>query len=151
MMLKKRFYTSNYEVNRPLNIGENEKVIGLMKDQIGGKIMTKFIALRPKTYSYLRNDDREVKKDKGTKKYVIRILKYPDYENCLSNNKVILKSQQRFKSEAHNVCTEEVNKIALGSNDDKRLQTYDRIASYLYGSSAGKVCKTEILSNINIK
>ena len=151
MMLKKRFYTSNYEVNRPLPIGENEKVIGLMKDQLGGKIMTKFIALRPKTYSYLRNDDREVKKDKGTKKYVIRILKYPDYENCLSNNKVILKSQQIFKSEAHNVCTEEVNKIALGSNDDKRLQTYDRIASYLYGSSAGKVCKTEILSNVNIK
>ena len=151
MMLKKRFYTSNYEVNRPLPIGENEKVIGLMKDQLGGKIMTKFIALRPKTYSYLRNDDREVKKDKGTKKYVIRILKYPDYENCLSNNKVILKSQRIFKSEAHNVCTEEVNKIALGSNDDKRLQTYDRIASYLYGSSAGKVCKTEILSNVNIK
>ena len=50
-------------------------------------------------------------------------------------NKVILKSQQRFKSEAHNVDTEEVNKIALISNDDKRLQTYDRITSYPYGSS----------------
>ena len=53
-------------------------------------------------------------------------------------NKVILKSQQRFKSEAHNVDTEEVNKIALISNDDKRLQTYDRITSYPYGSSVGR-------------
>ena len=67
------------------------------------------------------------------------------------NNKAILKSQQRFKSEAHNVYTEEVNKIALSSNDDKRLQNYDRITSYPYGTSAGKVCKTEILSKVNIK
>ena len=73
------------------------------------------------------------------------MLKFPDYKE------IILKSQQRFKSEAHNVYTEKVNKIALGSNDDKRLQTCDRITSYPYGTSAGKVCKTEILSNVNIK
>ena len=46
------------------------------------------------------------------------------------NNKAILKSQQRFKSETHNVYNKEVNKIAPSSNDDKRLQTYDRITSY---------------------
>ena len=67
------------------------------------------------------------------------------------NNKAIPKSQQIFKSEAHNAYTEEVNKIALSSNDDKRLQNYDRITSYPYGTSAGKVCKTEILSKVNIK
>ena len=50
--VKKRFDTSNYEINRPLPIGKNKKVIGLMKDEIGGKIMTEFTALRPKTYSY---------------------------------------------------------------------------------------------------
>ena len=61
------------------------------------------------------------------------------------NNKAILKSQQRFKSEAHNVYTEEINKIALSSSDDKRLQTY-RITSYPYETSAGKNCKTELLS-----
>ena len=75
------------------------------------------------------------------------MLKLNEYEKCLLNNKVMLKSQQRFKSEAHNVYTEEVNKIPLSSND-KRLQTFDRITSYPYGSSAGKVCKTEILSKI---
>ena len=61
------------------------------------------------------------------KKCVIKRKKY------LLNNKIILKSPQRFKSEAHNVYTEEINKIALSSNDDKRLQTLDRIRKYPYG------------------
>ena len=61
------------------------------------------------------------------------MLKFLDYKNCLLNNKVTLKSQQRFKSEAHNVYTEEVNKIALSSNDGTRLQTYDGITTYPYG------------------
>ena len=47
-------------------------------------------------------------------------------KNCLLNNEIILKSQQRFKSEAHNVYTEEINKIVLSINDDKTLQTFDR-------------------------
>ena len=54
--VEKRFDTSNYEVKRPLPIGKNEKVIELMKDELGGKIMTEFVALRPKTYSYLTDD-----------------------------------------------------------------------------------------------
>ena len=71
--------------------------------------------------------------------------------DCPLNNEIILKLQQRFKSVKHDVYTEEVNKIALSSNDDKRLQTFDRITSYPYGTSAGKVCKTELLSKVNIK
>ena len=129
--VEKRFDTSNYEVNRPLPTGKNKKVIGLMKDELGGKIMTEFFALRAKTYSYLVDDDNTGKKAKGTKKCVIkRQLKFNDYKNCLLNNEVILKSQQRFKSEAHSVYTEEINKIALSCNDDKRLQTIDGIRSY---------------------
>ena len=101
-----------------------------MKDELGGKIITEFVALRPKTYSYLTDDDKNVKKAKGTKKCVIkRILKFNDYKNCLFKNEIILKSQQRFKSEAHCVYTEEINKIALSSNDDKRSQTFDRITT----------------------
>ena len=72
-------------------------------------------------------------------------------KDCLLNNEIILKSQQRFKSERHDVYTDDINKNALSSNDDKRLQTYDRITSYPYGTSAGKVCKTKILSKLNIK
>ena len=131
--------------------GKNKKVIGLMKDELGGKIVTEFVALRPKNYSYLMDDDSEAKKAKGTKKCVIkRMLRFLDYKGCLLNNEIILKSQKRFKCERHNVYTEEFNKIALSSNDDKRLQTYDRITSYPYGTRAGKVRKTEILSKVNI-
>ena len=156
--VEKRFDTSNYIEDRPLPIGRNKKVIDLMKYELGGKVMTEFAALRPKTYSYLMDDGNtdscthEIKKSKGRKKCVIkRIFKFNDYKNCLMNNKAILKSQQRFKSEAHNVYIEQVNKIALSSNDDKRLQAYDRITTYPNGTSAGKVCKTKILSKVNIK
>ena len=69
-------------------------------------------------------------------------LKFNDYKDCLLNEEIVLKSQQTFKSERHDVYTEEINKIALRSNDDKRLQTFGRITSYPYGTSAKKVCKT---------
>ena len=132
--VEKRFDTSNYEVNRPLPTRKNKKVIGLMKNELGGKIMIEFVVLRAKTYSYLTDNDIEVKKAKGTKKHVIkRMLKVFGYRCCLFNNEVILKSQQRLKSEAHNVYTEEVNKIALSSNDDKILLAYDGITIYPYG------------------
>ena len=57
----------------------------------------------------------------------------------------MLMSQLRFKNEGHNLYTEESNKIALSSNLDKRLQTFYNITSYPYGTSAGKVCKAELL------
>ena len=63
-----RFDTSNYELDRPLPKEKNEKVIGLMKDELGKKIMTKFVGLRAKTYSYLKDDNSEDNKEKGTKK-----------------------------------------------------------------------------------
>ena len=82
--IETRFDTSNYELDRPLPKGKNKKVIGLMKDELGGKIMTKFVGLRAKTYSYLIDDGSEDKKAKGTKKCVIkRKLKFENYKNCL--------------------------------------------------------------------
>ena len=78
-----------------------------------------------------------------------RMLKLLDYKDCLLNNEIILKSQQRFKSETHNVYTEEVNKIALSSNDDKRLLLMG-LQDILMDTKAGKVCKTEILNKVNI-
>ena len=61
-------------------------------------------------------------------------------------NEIILKSQQRFKSQTHCVYTKEVNKTALSSNDDKRLQTFEGISTYPYVTNAFKVCKNEMLS-----
>ena len=111
--VEKRSDTSNYEVDRPMPQGKNKKVIGLMKDKLGGKTISKFATLRSKIYSYLMDDDSETKKAKGTKQCVTkRMLKFNDYKDCLLNDEIILKSQQRFKSERHNVYTEEINKIA---------------------------------------
>ena len=131
----KRFDTSNYEINRPLSTGKNKKVIGLMKDELGGKIITEFATLRPKTYSYSTDDGKEDKKAKGTKKYVIkRMIKFNDSKNCLLKDKVLLKSQQRFISKKHDVYMENINKIALSNNESS-----DKITSYPYGYK-GKKC-----------
>ena len=70
--VEKRFDTSNYEINRPLPVGKNKNTIELMKDKLGGKIMTWFAAIKPKTYSYLIDDGNSDKKAKGTKKCVIK-------------------------------------------------------------------------------
>ena len=111
-----------------------------MKDELGGTIMAEFVSLRPKTYSYLMDDGSSDKKAKETKNHVMqRRLKFNDFKNGLLNNETILKSQQRFENGVHNVHTEEINKTALSSNDDKILHTFDRITSYPFGISAGNV------------
>ena len=109
--------------------------------------MKELVAPRAKTYAYLMDDDSEKKKAKGTKKCVIkRRLMFKNYTDCLFNDKTILKSQQRFKSDCHNVYTEEINKIALSSNDDKRLQTFDKIETYPHGTNVFKVCESEMIT-----
>ena len=83
------FDTSNYYVNdeKPLPIGKNKKVISLFKDELGGKIMTEFVALRAKAYAYLMEDGIKHKKAKGTKKCIIkRELKFKNYKDSLFNN-----------------------------------------------------------------
>ena len=121
----------------------------MFKDQLGVKIMKEYCALRAKTNIYLMDDNSEKKKAKGIKRCVIkRRLMFENYKDSLFNNKTILKSQLRFKGDHHNVYTEEVNKIALNSNDDKRLQTFDRVSTYPYGTNAFKVCESEMLSKI---
>ena len=113
--------------------------------------MTEFGALRPKTYSYLMNNGKNDKKSQRNKEVRNKkILKFNDYKDFLLNNEIISESQLRFKSEAHNVYTGEIKTTALSSNVNKRLQNFDRITSYPYGTSAGKVCKTELLSKYKL-
>ena len=113
------FDTSNYDEKdkRPLSIGKNKKVIRLFKDELGGKIMIKFCALRAKAYAQKLDDDTEKKRAKSTKKCVVkRKLTFKNYMDSFFNDDVIVKPQQRFRSDHHRVFTEEVNKIALSSN-----------------------------------
>ena len=95
--------------------------------------MTKSVGLRSKTYAYLIDDFEEEKRNKGVKKCVAKMslsLVITKIVYLITN--VILKSQQRFKSELHNVYTEEVNKITLSSNDDKRVCSSNKITLYPY-------------------
>ena len=109
--------------------------------------MKEFVALRAKTWAYLIDDDTEHKKAKKTKKCVIkRRVMFENYKHCSFNDKIILKSQQRFKRDYHNVHTEQINKIALKSNDDKKLQTFDKITTYPFGTNALKAYESEMLS-----
>ena len=73
-----------------------------------------------------------------------RRIKFKDYKDSVFENKTILRSQLRFKSDLHIVYTEEINKIAISSHDDKRLQTFDKVTTYRYGANAFKICDDSI-------
>ena len=128
-----RFDTSGYEPDRPLPIGKNKKIIGLMKDELGGKIMKEFIGLRPKMYSYKTGEKDEPKKCKGIKKCVVKkTISFEDYKRCLFEGRVIHRSQMMFRSRKHKVKTLEVNNLALSREDDKRI-SIDGIDSLAMG------------------
>ena len=93
-----RFDTSGYQPNRPLPIGLNKNVIGLMKDELGGEIMEEFVTLRPKIYSY-RTSEKESKNCKGIKKCVVtKTITFEDYKNCLFSEETSHRSQLMFRS-----------------------------------------------------
>ena len=129
-----RFDTSGYIPDRPLSVGLNEKVIELMKDELGGKIMTEFVALRPKLYSYKKLDGSEDKKCKGIKKCVVKkTLTFEDYKTCLFSDSTEYRSQLMFRSARHEVHTIEVNKAALNRDDDKRISRKEGISTFARG------------------
>ena len=131
-----RFDTSGYSKIdfKPLPISLNKKVIGLMKDELGGKIMTEFVALRTKLYSYKVPDGSEEKKCKGIKKCIVKkTLTFEDYKTCLFNDSTEYRSQLMFRSSKHEVHTIEVNKVALNRDDDKRISRKDRISTFARG------------------
>ena len=131
-----RFDTSGYNKKdvRPLPIGKNKKIIGLMKDELGGKIMTEFVALTLELYSYKVLGGSEDKKCKGIKKCVVKkTLTFEDYKNCLFDDSTEYRSQLMFRSSKHEVHTIEVNKVALNRNDDKRISRKDGISTFARG------------------
>ena len=130
-----RFDTNGYSKTdfRPLLIGLNKKVIGLMKDELGGKIMTEFVALRPKLYSYKKLDCSEDKKCKGIKKCIVKkTLTFEDYKTCLYlfSDSTEYRSQLMFRSSKHEVHTIKVNKVALNRDDHKRMSRKDWISTF---------------------
>ena len=142
------FDTSNNDENdkRPLSSDKNKKVLGMFKDELEIKINTEVCAHRAKVYALRTDENIEPKRPKGTKNFVVKKdITFENYRQALFNSISIITSQQRPKSSHHIVYTEEVNKIALNYIDDERLQTFDGITTYPYGTNAFKVCESEML------
>ena len=137
---RKGFDTSGYskDGNRPLPIRKNKKVIDLVRDELGGKIMTEFVALRAKMYAY-RKIDKEVeeKRSKGTKKCVVTEgLTFDDYKICLFDGEKIYREQILFENKKHDMYTVNKHKIALNRDDDKRVVQIDGITTLARGHVA---------------
>ena len=119
--VKDRFDKSGYNSDRPLPVGLNKKVIGLMKDELGGEIMTEFVTLRPKMYAY-KTGSAESKKCKGIKKCIVqKTISFEDYKNCLLSGETSYRTHLMFRSSKHEVRTLEVNKLVLSRDYDKRI------------------------------
>ena len=135
--VKEKFDTSNFPKDHPSNIptGINKKVIGMMKDEAGGKIIEEFVELRAKLYSIkMHENKKEEKKCKGIKKSVIKkTITHQDYKDCLISGKKQMRSMNIIRSHKHEIFTETVNKIALSANDDKRVIREDGIHTFAHG------------------
>ena len=121
--VKHRFDTSDYPPDHPSGIpsGFNKKVLGMFKDEVNGKVIDEFVGLRAKLYSYKMFEGEEIKKCKGVKKSVVKKdIAHEDYKKCLFTGKEQLQKMNVTRSYRHEVYTEEVNKIALCPDDDKR-------------------------------
>ena len=128
--VKNRFDTSDYPDNDKSGIptGVNKKVLGVFKDEAVGKCIKEFVGLRAKLYSFKMFEGEENKRCKGIKKRVVqKNITHEDYKTCLFTGKEQLRKMNIIRSYEHEVYTEEVNKVALCADDDKRYIMEDGI------------------------
>ena len=105
-----------------------------MKDELAGKIMTEFVALRAKMYAYRKLDESEDRRCKGTKRCVVtETLTFDDYEKCLFESKTMYREQMLFEHRKHQVYTVSKCKIDLNRDDDKRVIREDDITTLARG------------------
>ena len=128
--IETKFDTSDYPPNHPSGIktGVNKKVIGMFKDEVAGRQITRFVGLRPKLYSFKVEDGSLTKKCKGIKKNVVKKgIAFEDYVQCLFSGEKQMRTMKIIRSENHDIHSKEVNKIALSNDDDKRVLMEDCI------------------------
>ena len=128
--IRDKFDTSEYPPNHESGIlvGVNKKVIGMFKDEVGGKQITKFVGLRPKLYSFKVEESNVSKKCKGIKKNVVKKgIDFEDYVDCLFTGEKQMRKMNIIKSEKHEIYSKEVNKLALSGDDDKRILCKDKV------------------------
>ena len=136
--IESRFDTSEFDKNHPaihfgFIIGANKKVIGMFKFENGGIQIIEFIGLRSKLYSY-KLHEKEHKRCKGVKRNVVaKKITHEDYKNCLKTKNEQLRTMNVIRSRGHELYTEQINKVALSSNDDKRIILEDGMHTLAYG------------------
>ena len=138
--VRDKFDTSNNLKDHPSGIetGANTKVIAMFKDEAGGLIISEFVGLRAKLFSFrilkTAAEIFEKKKCKGIKKAVVKKhITFDDYKRCLFNNVNQMRSMNVLRSCNHEIFAETVNKVALSYNDDKKIICKDGIHTYSYG------------------
>ena len=137
--VRTNFDTSDIPKDHPSGIesGVNKKVIGMFKDECGSKIMHEFVGLRAKLYSYKMYERDETKKCKGVKSSVVKKeIIFKDYKDCLFGGLADgkqMRTMNVIRSHRHEVYTEQVNKIALSAEDDKRVVLEDHVHTLAYG------------------
>ena len=131
------FDTSNIPKDHSSGIrsGVNEKIPGMFKDEAGGKIIEEFVGLRAKLYSYRMFESRkETKTCKGVKKNVVKnTISFDDYKKCLFSGEQQYRKMNTLRSRKHDIFMEEINKVALSANDDKRVILSDRVNTHAPG------------------
>ena len=133
--------TSDYPKDHPQYSEENKKVVGKMKDECAGRIITEYVGLRPKMYSILEADGRNIKKAKGVKKSVVsHNIRHEDYEKTLSEKKTSRHSMHVLRSKGHHIYGECLNKISLSPFDSKRWIAEDGVNTLAYGHSLHATC-----------
>ena len=137
--VERMFDTSEFDKDHPaikdfgFKVGKNKKVIGMFKDETGGKQIEEFVGLRPKLYSY-KLHEKEHKKCKGVKKsVVVKTITHEDYKNCLISKKEQLRTMNVIRSHLHDIYTEQINKVALSADDDKRIILADGMHTLAIG------------------
>ena len=135
--VESRFDTSDYPKDHQSGIKTRvtKKVIGMFKDEASGKQIEEFVGLRAKLYSYkMFEDGKENKKCKGIKNTVVqKTITHDDYNDCLFTKREKYRRMNVFRSYHHDIYTEEVNKVALSAEDDKRIIMDDGIHTLAYG------------------
>ncbi len=139
------FDFSNYDKEHQNYSTRNKKVIGKMKDELGGVGMKEFVGLRSKMYSCQINDGNTIKKAKGIKKYVVKKqMKHEDYVKCLMEMRADAHIQRNIESHCHTIYTTERKKTSLNPFDDKRYILDDGFNTLPYGHySLERRCEEE--------
>lgn len=132
--IESNFDTSDYSENNIFNFPRvNKKILGMMKDENIGNIMTEFVGLGPKVYSFTTDNDKDIKKAKGVKKCVIDQYTIDNYKNCLFNREILSDFMYTFTSKLHNILTRKIHKVTLSPTDTKRKIKDDGINTYAWG------------------